>query len=236
MRVVLTDVEGTTSSISMVRDVLVPYARRSMAAFVRARGQEPLVRSWLDAASVAAGGVMGDEDLILELERWSDSDRKDTSLKALQGLIWEAGYVRGDFAAHVYPDATAKLRLWATRGHELYVYSSGSVAAQMLFFVRTTMGDLSPLFSGHFDTEIGGKREVRSYRHIAEAIGRRPADILFLSDSVEELDAARDTGVSTILLDRPADYPHGRSGAASNGHRRVESFEDIDPDADGDRR
>src|SRR5690606_33614262 len=116
-------------------------------------------------------------------------------------------------------------------GHPLYVYSSGSVPAQKLFFGFSEAGDLTPLFSGWFDTEVGGKRETDSYRRIVQRIGREPADILFLSDVVEELDAAREAGLDTILLDRRDDYPQPREGEAANGHRRVEDFSQIEPQA-----
>jgi len=112
-------------------------------------------------------------------------------------MIWRDGYQQGAYTAHVYDDAAAKLRVWHAAGHPLHVYSSGSVAAQRLFFGHSTAGDLSPLFSGWFDTETGAKREAASYRRIAGAIGHAPADILFLSDVVEELDAAREAGLAT---------------------------------------
>jgi enolase-phosphatase E1 len=107
------------------------------------------------------------------------------------------------------------------------VYSSGSIPAQRLFFGHSDAGDLTPLFSGWFDTEIGGKRDPDSYRKIAEAIGITPPDILFLSDVVEELDAAREAGLATVLVDRRDDYPLPRTGDATHGHVRVESFADI---------
>jgi enolase-phosphatase E1 len=117
-------------------------------------------------------------------------------------MIWEEGYRSGEFRAHVYPDAVQRLRDWHARGIPLYVYSSGSVAAQKLFFSHSEAGDLGPLFSGYFDTETGPKRDAASYRRIAEAIAVAPADILFLSDVVEELDAASTAGMRTTLVAR----------------------------------
>jgi enolase-phosphatase E1 len=119
------------------------------------------------------------------------------------------------------------LRRWHADGIPLHVYSSGSVDAQKLLFAHSEAGDLSGLFAGHFDTAVGGKREVGSYLHIAQELGLAPAEILFLSDVVEELDAARLAGMQTTLLDRPEDYPSPRDDTASRGHPRVTSFVDI---------
>jgi enolase-phosphatase E1 len=224
---ILTDIEGTTSSISFVKDVLFPYARRALPAFVAARGDSPEVRRWLDAVAAENGGMCDDRMVVEVLQGWIDEDRKHTALKALQGMVWSDGYRNADFTAHIYPDAAPALRRWKDAGLPLYVYSSGSVPAQKLFFGHSDAGDLTPLFSGWFDTEVGGKRTADSYRRIAEAIGQEPANILFLSDVVEELDAAREAGMQTALIDRREDYPQPRDGAAANGHPRVESFADL---------
>ena len=225
---ILTDIEGTTSSISFVKDVLFPYARRALPGFVREHGDDPEVRRWLDVVATEHGSICSDDVIVETLQGWIDQDRKHTALKALQGLIWEAGYRDADFTAHIYPDAAPALRDWHAQGYPLYVYSSGSVPAQKLFFGHSDAGDLSPMFSGWFDTEVGGKREAASYRAIAEHIGVPPGDILFLSDVVEELDAARDAGLQTCLIDRRDDYPAPREGDAARGHVRVDSFADIE--------
>lgn len=224
---ILTDIEGTTSSISFVKDVLFPYARRALPGFVRAHGQEPEVRRWLDVVATEHGSICSDDVIVETLQGWIDQDRKHTALKALQGMIWDAGYRDADFTAHIYPDAAPALKHWYEQGYPLYVYSSGSVPAQKLFFGHSDAGDLTPLFSGWFDTEVGGKREADSYRRIAEQIGIAPGDILFLSDVVEELDAAREAGLRTQLIDRLQDYPQPRVGDAANGHPRVETFGNI---------
>lgn len=228
MTTILTDIEGTTSSISFVRDVLFPYARAKLPGFVRTHGHEPEVRRWLDAVAIEIAASACQDAVIVEtLQGWIDRDRKHTALKALQGMIWDSGYRDGDFTAPLYPDVAPALRAWRAGGHALAVYSSGSVPAQKLLFAHTDAGDLTPLFSGFFDTEVGGKREAASYRAIADRLGQAPARILFLSDVVAELDAARDAGLRTVLLDRREDYPQPRFGAASNGHVRAESFADI---------
>ncbi len=227
--VILTDIEGTTSGISFVKDVLFPYARAALPGFVREHGDKPEVRRWLDVVATEHG-AMCDDDMIVEvLQGWIDEDRKHTALKALQGMVWEAGYTDGDFTAPLYPDVTPALRHWHAGGHPLAVFSSGSVPAQKLLFGHTDDGDLLPLFSAFFDTEVGHKREAASYVRIAQALSREPGDIVFLSDVVEELDAAREAGMRTVLLDRREDYPAPRLGDATNGHARVESFAAITP-------
>ncbi len=227
IRAILTDIEGTTSSISFVKDVLFPYARRALPGFVATRGKEPGVRRWLDAVATENGGMCDDRMIVEVLQGWIDEDRKHTALKALQGMVWADGYRNADFTAHIYPDAAPALEAWKHAGLQLYVYSSGSVPAQRLFFGHSAAGDLTPLFSGWFDTEMGGKREADSYRRIAGAIGLPAPEILFLSDIVEELDAAREAGLSTVLVDRRDDYPQPRTGEATHGHPRVESFADV---------
>jgi len=198
---ILTDIEGTTSSIHFVHDVLFPYARQHLAAYVRDHPAEtaPL----LDAVRAETGEPALDmAGCVARLLQWHDADRKIGPLKALQGLIWAQGYASGELRGHVYADAAAGLRRWHAAGIPLYVYSSGSVAAQKLIFGHSEQGDLAPLFSGHFDTAIGGKKEAASYRAIAAALDLPPARILFLSDVEAELSAAREAGLSVLLLAR----------------------------------
>ncbi|WP_046657014.1 acireductone synthase [Lysobacter capsici] len=227
IRAILTDIEGTTSSISFVKDVLFPYARRALPGFVAARGREPGVRKWLDTVALENGGACQDWVIVEVLQGWIDEDRKHTALKALQGMIWADGYKSADFTSHMYPDAAPALRQWKDRGLRLYVYSSGSVPAQRLLFGHSDAGDLTELFSGWFDTEVGGKREAASYARIVEAIGLPADEIVFLSDVVEELDAAREAGVGTVLVDRLDDYPQPREGEATHGHARVTRFDQV---------
>ncbi|WFP49408.1 acireductone synthase [Methylomonas sp. EFPC3] len=210
---IVTDIEGTTSSLSFVKDVLFPYARQHLPAFVAEHCADPEIKALLDDANRLAGGQLEQAALIEQFIAWIDADQKITPLKALQGLIWLDGYQSGDFTGHVYPDAVRNLRAWQERGLKLYVYSSGSVQAQKLLFGYSDFGDLTPLFSGYFDTRIGGKREAESYRKIAEELALPAAQILFLSDIKEELDAARAAGFATRWLvrdqtaDAGADHP-----------------------------
>jgi len=223
IRAILTDIEGTTSSISFVKDVLFPFARERLPAFVITHVDTPEVQHWLHEAAREADLVSASEQEIIDLLiAWIDSDRKSTALKALQGMIWEDGYRDGAFRAHIYPDAARCLRAWHALGRKLYVYSSGSVAAQKLLFAHTEVGDLTPVFSDYFDTETGAKREVGSYARIAQAIGEAPADVLFLSDIVEELDAARAAGMQTTLIARaPSTCP------ATSAHPCVADFDAL---------
>ena len=201
IRAILTDIEGTTSSISFVKDVLFPYARKRLPAYIETHADHPDVQHWLHEAAKEAGYVEASRQEVIELLlRWIDEDRKSTALKALQGMIWKDGYEAGEYRAHMYPEVAARLHAWRGEGLHLYVYSSGSVPAQKLFFRYSDAGDLSHLFSGYFDTETGPKRDSGSYERIAEAIGERPEHILFLSDIVEELDAAAAAGLRTGWL------------------------------------
>jgi len=212
IRAIVTDIEGTTSSLSFVKDVLFPYARQHIEAFVREQAVQPDVRAQLTAVSKSVGLTLTNDEAVAQLVRWIDEDKKITPLKALQGMIWEAGYRHGDFQGHVYDDAVRYLRAWKDQGVALYVFSSGSVHAQKLLFGYSTFGDLTPLFSGYFDTAIGAKRETDAYRHISRCIGIPAGEILFLSDIREELDAALAVGLRTCWLVRdgalPADSPH----------------------------
>jgi enolase-phosphatase E1 len=207
IRAILTDIEGTTTSLAFVKDVLFPYARRHLAVFVHTRAADPRVRALLEETAALAGQPLNDPAAVARLLEWSDADVKAPPLKALQGLIWEAGYAEGAFTGHVYPDAARRLRAWHAAGLALYVFSSGSVRAQELLFAHSDAGDLTGLFGGHFDTRVGPKGEAASYRAIAGRIGLPPAEILFLSDVGAELDAAGAAGMATCQLVRPGTEP-----------------------------
>lgn len=203
IKAVVTDIEGTTSSLSFVKEVLFPYARKHLPQFVKSEGGRLDVAPLLLAAKQQAGDEgMDDETLIEQLLRWIDEDQKVTALKALQGLVWEEGYKKNDFFGHVYADAQQQLRSWHEQGVRLYVYSSGSVYAQKLLFGHTEYGDMTPLFTDYFDTHIGAKAEVSSYSKIVEALSLPASDILFLSDIRQEIDAAASAGMKTVWVRR----------------------------------
>ena len=219
---IVTDIEGTTSSLSFVKDVLFPYAAEKLPTYVRQHADDPAVQEQLDAVRELIGGEPDDEVVIGRLLRWIAEDQKITPLKALQGIVWQEGYRRGDFTGHVYEDAARGLRAWHAAGIRLFVYSSGSVAAQKLLFAHTDYGDLTPLFEGYFDTRIGHKRESESYARIREQVGLPAGEILFLSDIREELDAARQVGMKTVCLSREG------APAGDIGHPVVADFDAID--------
>lgn len=226
IRVILTDIEGTTSSISFVHEVLFPYAREHMGEFVRDwRHEDPAVGEQLDQVAEVSGCDRDDIDaLVRTLEQWIDEDRKETSLKTLQGMLWEQGYQHGAFDGHVYPDAAEYLRFWHDRGLRLYVYSSGSVKAQKLIFGFSSEGDLTPFFSGYFDTNVGGKKDSASYRTIIDKLGVEPETVLFLSDVDTELEAAEAAGLKTCWLVREGDLPDSDHRPVARNFREVDAL------------
>lgn len=222
IKAILTDIEGTTSAVSFVFDVLFPYAAKHLPDFVRQHAGRADVAAQLVAVRRDSNEPDADIERVIEiLLRWIAEDRKATPLKALQGMVWEQGYLAGQLKGHVYPDAVEALKRWHQAGFQLFVYSSGSIQAQKLIFGCSQAGDLSALFNGYFDTTSGAKRDAQSYQRIALAIGVEPAQILFLSDIVEELEAARSAGMATCGL--------AREGGDLKGHLTVDSFALIEP-------
>jgi enolase-phosphatase E1 len=222
IKAVLTDIEGTTSAVSFVYDVLFPYAAQALPAFVRAHASDPEVALQLAAVRAEAKEPLAELDRLVDiLLGWLAEDRKVTPLKALQGMVWQKGYEAGELKGHVYPDAVDALRQWQAHGYRLYVYSSGSIQAQKLIFGCSEAGDLSGLFSGYFDTTSGPKREAASYQRIAQAMGLACDEVLFLSDVAQELDAARLAGMHTCGVARDA--------TLATDHQVVSSFEAITP-------
>jgi enolase-phosphatase E1 len=230
VRAVLTDIEGTTTPLSFVADVLFPFAKERLE----------------DACGISAAEAPRFADAVRQLRREHEAergsgatvpdfgngapyarhlmelDRKSTGLKTLQGLIWEDGYRTGELKGDVYPDVPEALRSWKEKGIRVRIFSSGSVLAQKLLFGHTAYGDLLPYFEGYHDTTTGPKREARAYAAIAEAFGLPPGEILFLSDVVEELDAAREAGMRTGLFLRPGNKP-----AVPGGHPAYKSFSEL---------
>ena len=221
----LTDIEGTTSSIRFVKDTLFPYAQRELPGFVRSMADSDHVAPHVQAVRqylIELGQPTDLESVIATLQQWMAEDRKYTALKALQGMVWRAGYLNGAFRGHLYMDVLPALRAWQAAGIRLGVYSSGSVEAQQLFFRYSDAGDITRYFEAHFDTTVGGKREAASYGIIAESLGLDPEQILFLSDIEAELDAARSAGLRTVQLVRSED-----GTVASDRHPVVHTFTEI---------
>jgi enolase-phosphatase E1 len=222
IKAIVTDIEGTTSSLSFVKDVLFPYARARIADFVRQHAEDPQVAPLIADVCREAGAELTIDGVIAKLIQWIDEDRKIGALKAIQGLLWEAGYRNGDFKGHIYADAKHRLEEWRAQGIKLYVYSSGSVYAQKLLFGHTDYGDINHLFDGNFDTGIGAKIDASAYRRIVDELQLAPDEILFLSDVESELDAAKSAGMNTVWLLRDGEPDHKTS------HRQVADFSSIE--------
>ena len=221
---ILLDIEGTTTPIRFVYDVLFPFARAH-------------AHKHLDDETQRALKIEHDRDVARELDNpppsWSsgalayvhwlmDQDRKSTALKNLQGKIWQEGYRRGELRGEVYPDVPPALERWNHESIDVRIFSSGSVLAQKLIFSTTPQGDLTRFLRGYFDTTTGPKNEAASYRMIADAFALPTADILFISDVVRELDAAAGAGMQTRLAVRPGNQPQPQ-----NSYRTVTSFAEI---------
>jgi enolase-phosphatase E1 len=228
----LLDVEGTTTPLRFVHDVLFPYARAHAEAFLRSaapgereaivsalRAEHALEREapppWREAEALRSA---------LDYDFWlMDRDRKSTALKSLQGRIWEEGYLSGALRGQVYPDVPPAFARWRAGGRDIAIFSSGSVLAQRLLFRYSTAGDLTPHIRAYFDTTTGPKREPESYRRIAAALERPPAEVSFVSDVAPELDAAHAAGMQTALCVREG------VAAAGGTHRVVRDLEAVCP-------
>lgn len=226
----LLDVEGTIAPISLVYDQLFPYARAHFQEFLQQHGSDPgvindlklLAEENADETDPTAPRFSTPEywDEAIPYLNWlMDRDRKSTALKSLQGRIWKGGFECDELKGTLFDDVPPALERWSSAAH-VAIYSSGSVAAQMLLFRHSTFGDLTPLIAGYFDTRTGPKTEKRSYESIANAMDCEPGEIMFFSDVVRELDPARDAGCHTRLVMR-----EGNAHVAdAHGHRRIKSF------------
>ncbi len=224
---IVMDVEGTTSSIRFVKDILFVYAEQFLPEFIRENKDERDVARQLRSMSDKTGIAQRDtEGLIAQLLEWMREDKKVTELKMLQGMVWERGYKQGEYQAHIYPDVPARLAEWLDKGINLYVYSSGSEKAQRLFFRYTTVGDLRLHFAGHFDTTLGPKQDSESYVKLAESVALPPEEMVFISDVEAELDAAAEAGMKTYYIVRKEESDLDPAKVRSP-HTVVGSFADI---------
>jgi enolase-phosphatase E1 len=229
-KLILLDIEGTVSPLAYVHEVMFPFARANVRTFLEEHWLRPDVRAALkqmaaDAGRpIGAGASMPDEvpRIVAEVHALMDADVKATGLKQLQGLIWQGGFERGALRTVLFDDVAPALRRWTEAGLQLAIYSSGSIQAQRLFFAHTEAGDLTPLLSGYYDTTSGPKKSRSSYEAIAENSRSEPSEILFLSDVVEELDAAREAGFQTALAIRP-----GNRAAIPGPHSSFTSLDEI---------
>jgi enolase-phosphatase E1 len=211
---ILTDIEGTTTSVNFVYEVLFPYFSTHFKDYAeRHKGKESLqkhLQSTQETVLTEHNRHISPEDAIEQLLAWTLEDRKHPALKQLQGQVWQEGYQTGQLKGHIYTDVPPVLQAWKQAGKQLGIYSSGSVQAQQLLFQSSDFGDLTPLFSHYFDTAVGNKREVASYQNIQRELGIPAAQILFLSDIEQELDAARSAGFQTIQLVRDKTIPSAK--------------------------
>ncbi|MFM7034343.1 MAG: acireductone synthase [Planctomycetia bacterium] len=227
---ILLDVEGTTSSISFVHDVLFSFAKKHLAEFLARECSVQSVREVAERLAIETGAADASLDDPAGLERLAlaaidliNRDVKSTPLKALQGMIWRSGYESGELVSHVFDDVPPALMAWADSGLDVRIYSSGSIEAQKLFFAHTSVGDLTPYLRGHYDTTSGQKRDASSYVRIAADMGMEPRRILFVSDIGAELDAAKQAGMSTALAVRPGN----RDAGGLLDHEPLASFAEI---------
>ena len=220
IKAIVTDIEGTTSALSFVKETLFPFAYKHLPEYIY--DNEADIAHILEAVKAEEKNQdLSTEELIEVMLRYIDEDQKVTPLKELQGMIWEEGYNSEELVGHIYDDALEGLKRWKDQGIKLYVYSSGSVPAQKMLFGHTKAGDLNALFSGYYDTNTGGKKDVRSYQAIAKDINLPPENILFLSDSTDEIAAASDAGMNVIILDRE------KSLFDTLGYTIASTFDDI---------
>lgn len=217
---ILLDIEGTVSPLAFVQDVMFPYARQRAGRCIAKQWGTEVIAQLARDAGVAAFATPAEAEAAVH--RLMEEDAKVTGLKQLQGMIWEEGFRNGELRSRIFDDVPPALANWCREGREIRIYSSGSVHAQRLFFAHTKRGDLTQHFSGYYDTTTGSKRDSASYTAIAADCGLRADQILFVSDLVEELNAARNAGMVTALAVRPGNKPQPESG-----HARIENFNEI---------
>ena len=240
VRAILLDIEGTTTPVEFVYEVLFPFARQHLQEFIEQHHPSSELHAVIaalgaehraDIDSGHAPPVWQSDSSKSELEsavryvNWlMDQDRKSTALKSLQGKIWEAGYLSGHLRGEVYPDVLPAFARWQKQEKKIYIYSSGSILAQQLLFAHTTAGDLTSYLSGYFDTTTGAKQDPASYRSISSQTKAPAQEILFLSDVTAELDAAQVAGMKTALCVRP-----GSNAVVSASHQVIHAFDVVFP-------
>lgn len=239
IRSLLLDIEGTTTPIDFVYQVLFPYARARMEEFLNQYGSSDEVQADIaglcqEHAEDRRRGLdpppLSEESPEVELEslvtyiHWlMDQDRKSTPLKSLQGKIWAMGYRSGELRSQVFADVPPAFKRWSEQGLDINIFSSGSVLAQKLLFAYTTEGDLTRFIRAYFDTCTGAKQDPESYRRIATALQRHPSEILFISDVVAELDAAQSASLQTMLCVRQGNRPQ----PVTTAHPVIHSFDEV---------
>jgi len=236
---VLLDIEGTTTPIDFVYQVLFPFVRAHLTDYLRSNinseevrrdlsmlreeylkdlKQAPPPPEWVDQP------LQAHVDSVARYVFWlMDRDRKSTGLKSLQGKIWRQGYMRGELKSQVFPDVPSALRYWNSRNLDVRIFSSGSVLAQKLLFAHTEVGDLTGFLRGYFDTTTGPKTSEESYHRITNEFHLPASEVLFISDATAELDAAKRAGMRVLLCVRPGNNP----APDRHGHGVISSFSEV---------
>ncbi|GAA5187204.1 acireductone synthase [Ferrimonas gelatinilytica] len=221
IKAIIVDTAGTTTDFQFIKEILSSYSKQAMAAFIAENRHDFAVSTLLDDVQELAGVEdLGDAELAQLLVDWIQDDSKATAVKGLQGLIWKQGYLAGEFKGHVYEDAARALKQWHSSGKRLYSFSSSSADAQELLFRHSNQGDLSGLFYGHFDTNMGQKTTAQAYKNILNTLSLRPKQVIFISDDIRELNAAREAGLNTQQIVR-------EPGTHQGSHPVAESFQQI---------
>lgn len=235
----LLDIEGTTCPVSFVSDVLFPYASQQLEPYIEQHHKDADIKeilqsaikehnqddNWLKGGS--ARGRLNDpnndrQSIGHYLKHLISIDKKSTALKDLQGRIWNNGYACGDIVSTLFPEVAICLNEWRSMNLTLAVYSSGSIEAQQLLYKYTPSGDLRPLFSHWFDTHTGPKKEAMSYSTICKQMQVQPSEVLFISDSTVECDAAQRAGVETMFSLR-----EGNPDTNPRGHRQITNLNEV---------
>ena len=224
IRAILLDIEGATTPIAFVHEVLFPYARDHAKEFLASNAEaEDIARLREEHAADVNNGEQPPEELAAYVEWLIVRDRKSTGLKSLQGKIWRQGYLDGTLKSQVYEDVAPAFARWRARGLSINIFSSGSVLAQQLLFAHTDAGDLTKFIDQYFDTNIGKKGEAASYRKIADALNRSPSEVMFIADVVTELEAAHEAGMQVLLSIRPGNPPQ----KSAEKYQAIHNFQDI---------
>ena len=221
-RGILLDIEGTTTPIAFVYDVLFPFARSRVGEYLQHADLKALKHEHDNDLRQGQNPPPWSDKPVEYLQWLIDHDRKSTPLKSLQGEIWFEGFKRGELHGEVFQDVPRALRRWRQKDIDVRIFSSGSILAQRLLFSTTSSGDLTEFLNGYFDTTIGPKKDPASYRQIANAFGLPASEILFISDVTQELDAARQAGMQTLLCVRPGNHPQ-----PPHDHPTVTSLDDV---------
>ncbi|HEY8224046.1 MAG TPA: acireductone synthase [Pyrinomonadaceae bacterium] len=239
VRAILLDIEGTTTPIAFVHEVLFAYARSNVRNYLlkhrtSAEVEADIallrdeytgdVRQNVPPPALVAAPRDAEIDSLVAYVNWLiDRDRKSRALKSLQGKIWKQGYVDGTLKAELYADVAPALERWQRAGLKINIFSSGSVLAQKLLFAHTDAGDVTGFISNYFDTRVGSKTDIQSYRQIAAQLSLTTREVLFISDVVAELAAAREAGMQTLLCMRPGNHPQ----SLADDYKIIQSFDEI---------